>query len=683
LAKLKAADILVAALVIAIVMLIIVPLSAGLLDILLIINIALSLMVLLMALYIKDALEISIFPTLLLLLTVFRLALNINSTRLILGNGGQAGRVIATFGGFVVGDNLVVGFIIFIIIVLLQFIVITKGSERVSEVAARFTLDAMPGKQMAIDADLNTGVITETEAQTRRTEIQRHADFYGAMDGASKFVKGDAILGIIITVINFVGGLIIGAMGIGGVVMETDQILNTYALATVGDGLVSQIPALLISTASGIIVTRSASTQSFGQDLKEQLFGKPVVMFVLGGALALLAFVPGLPTVPLLVFAVALPILGHLGLRRQKAVEEVEIGDTAEMIAAEKRKPESVTSLLQVDLIEMEFGYGIISLVDASQGGDLLDRVVMIRRQCALELGIIVPVVRLRDNIQLGTNAYSIKIKGLEVAKGEVMLDHYLALRPADVEEVIDGIETVDPAFGLPAVWVAEADREMAELRGYTTIDAPSVIATHLMEVIKRHAHELLGRQQVQILIDNLKQSQPALVDEVAPKLFSIGEIQKILANLLREGVSIRDMASILEILGDYGTMTHDLQLLTEYVRQNLKRAITQRFVPTGKARVITLDPALEQMIAENIRQTDQGSLVALEPSILQRILANTRKVIEQSVSMGVAPVIMTSPKVRKHFKQLTEQLDPELVVLSFNELDNNVEIYSDGVVNL
>lgn len=680
----KASDIVVAVLVIAIVMLIIVPLSSGLLDILLIVNLALSLMLLLMSLYIQDALELSIFPTLLLLLTLFRLALNINSMRLILSESGVAGKVIATFGGFVVGDNLVVGAIIFIIIVLLQFIVITKGSERVAEVAARFTLDAMPGKQMAIDADLNTGIINETEAQERRKAIQRHADFFGAMDGASKFVKGDAILGIIITAINIVGGIIIGATGIGGgQPMAIMDAVDIFALATIGNGLIIQIPALLISAAAGMIVTRSAADQSFGEDIKTQLFSRPVVLFVLGGAMLLLAFIPGMPTIPLLALAAALPLIAYQSIKSKQKEEETVVEDHAEAAAKEKRKPESVTSLLQVDLIEMEFGYGIISLVDASQGGDLLDRVVMIRRQCALELGIIVPVVRLRDNIQLGTNAYSIKIKGFVVADGEVMLDHYMALKPSDIEEEIEGIETVDPAFGLPAVWIAESERENAELRGYTTIDAPSVIATHLMEVIKRHAHELLGRQQVQILVDNLKASQPALVDEVVPKLFTIGELQKVLANLLREGISIRDMGSILEILGDYGTLTRDLNVLTEYVRQNLKRAITQRFVPSGKARVITLDPALEQLIAENIRNTEQGLFVALEPAMVQRILVATRRAVDKSVSMGIAPVIMTSPKVRKHFKQMTEQLDPELVVLSFNELDANVEIYSDGVVNL
>jgi flagellar biosynthesis protein FlhA len=658
----------------------VIPLPPAVMDLLLIINIALSLTVLLIALYIKNALEISIFPTLLLILTLLRLTLNISATKLILGNAGNAGSVIETFGHFVIGSNLVVGVIIFLIIVLVNFIVITKGSERVSEVAARFTLDAMPGKQMAIDADLNTGVISEEEAQQRRAEVQRESDFYGAMDGASKFTKGDAIIGIIITLINIVGGILIGVTSLG---MSFEEVIPLYILAAVGNGLVSQIPALLVSTASGIIVTRAGSDNSFGKDVAQQLFSKPLALFVTAGMLVLMSLIPGLPSFPMVLLSAGLVAGGYLSVKKKRLQEAVVVEDTAQIAAQEKRKPESVTSLLQVDLIEMEFGYGILSLVDTSQGGDLLDRVVMIRRQCALELGIIVPVVRLRDNIQLSTNAYSIKIKGLEVAKGEVMLDHFLALQPSDTDDPIDGIETVDPTFGLPAVWVTEEDREMAELKGYTTIDAPSVIATHLMEIIKRHAYELLGRQQVQILLDNLKTSQPALVEEVVPKLFSIGEVQKILANLLKEGVSIRDMGSILEILGDYGTITRDLQLLTEYVRQGLKRAITQRFVPNGVARVITLDPALEQMISENIRQTEQHSFIALDPVQIQKILMSTKKAIENSVSMGNAPVVMTSPKVRKHFKQLTEQLDPELVVLSYNELDSHVEIYSDGVVNL
>lgn len=679
----KITDILVAVLILAIVFLIIVPLSPGVLDMLLIINITMSLLVLLISLYVRETLEFSTFPTMLLVLTLFRLSLNISATRLILGNNGEAGSVIDTFAHFVVGGNLVVGVVIFLIIVIIQFLVITKGSERVAEVAARFTLDAMPGKQMAIDADLNTGAVTEIEAKKRREAVQREADFYGAMDGASKFVKGDAIVGIIITVINFVGGIIIGLLGVGGKVMPFDQVVEVFALATVGNGLVSQIPALLVSTSAGIIVTRSASESGFGSELIGQLFAKPMVLYIIGGMLAIISFMPGLPTIPLLLLAAGLPLMAYLFSNSRTKQEVQTEDDTAELAAQEKRKPESVTSLLQVYPIEMEFGYGIISLVDASQGGDLLDRIVMIRRQCAMELGIIVPVVRVRDNIQLSTNGYSIKIKGLEVANGEVMPDYYMALRPAGLEVKIDGIETIDPAFGLPALWVTESERERAELKGFTTIDAPSVIATHLMEVIKRHAHELMGRQQVQVLIDNIKTQQPALVDEVVPKLFSIGELQKVLANLLREGISIRDIASILEILGDYGTLTRDLELLTEYVRQNLKRSITQRFIPSNKARVITLDPAVEQLISSSIRQTDRGSYAALEPLQIQKILVSTKKAVEDSIGSGGSPLILTSPAVRRYFKQITEQLNSELVVLSYNELEREVEIFSDGVVSI
>jgi len=681
--KFKASDILVAVLVVGIIMLIIVPLSPGALDVLLILSISISVLVLLMSLYIKETLEFSTFPTLLLLLTLFRLALNISSTRLILGNNGDAGSVIHTFATFVMGSNIAVGIIIFLIIVIVQFMVITKGSERVAEVAARFTLDAMPGKQMAIDADLNTGIINEAEAKGRREAVQREADFYGAMDGASKFIKGDAIVGIIITVINLVGGIIIGALGLGGKTMAISEVMTVYANATVGQGLVSQIPALLVSTSAGIIVTRSASASSFGSELSSQLFSKPQALYILGGMLALLGFVPGMPTIPVLLIAAGMPLLAYLTTNAHKKKDVQTADDTAELAAQEKRKPENVTSLLQVYPIEMELGYGIISLVDTSQGGDLLDRIVMIRRQCAMELGIIVPVVRVRDNIQLGTNSYSIKIKGLEVAHGDVMPDHFMALRPAGLEAKLDGIETIDPAFGLPAVWITEGDRERAELRGFTTIDSPSVIATHLMEIIKRHAHELMGRQQVQVLIDNLKTQQPALVDEVIPKLFSIGEVQKVLANLLREGISIKDIGSILEILADYGTLTRDLELLTEYVRQNLKRAITQRFVPDNKARVITLDPAVEQLIASSIRQTERGSYAAVEPLQIQKILLSTKKAVESSLSAGGSPIILTAPAVRRYFKQITEQLNPDLVVLSYNELERDVEIFSDGVVSV
>ncbi|MDD5017612.1 MAG: flagellar biosynthesis protein FlhA [Eubacteriales bacterium] len=679
----KITDIVVAVFILVIVLLIIIPLTPGVMDAFLVTNISLSLLILLTTLYIKKTLDFSTYPTVLLIITLFRLALNISSTRLILSNGGDAGNVIKAFGSFVVGSNLIVGLVVFLIIVVVQFIVITKGAERVAEVAARFTLDAMPGKQMAIDADLSSGLINESEARERRQDIQREADFYGAMDGASKFVKGDAIVGIVITLINIIGGIVIGLLGVGGSAMDFSEVITVYTLATVGDGLCSQIPALLISTATGIIVTRAATKDSFGQDLSRQLFSKPYVFYILGGMVALIGFIPGLPTVLFIVVGIVLIVVGYVKSGRQKKTEEAQIKDRAETSAAEKRKPESVTSLLHVDLIEMEFGYGLISLVDASQGGDLLDRVVMIRRQCALDLGIIVPIVRLRDNIQLGRKEYVIKIKGIDVARGEVMLDHFLALKPDEVDEPIDGIETVEPAFGLPALWIAEGDREKAELKGYTTIDVPSVISTHLMEVIKRHADELLGRQQVQTIIDNLKKQQPALVEEVVPKMFTIGEIQKVLSNLLRENISIRDIGTILEILGDYGAITRDTDTLTEYVRQKMKRAITKRFVPGGRARVITLSPDLEKAISESIRKTDNDTHAALEPGQIQKILASLKKTVNQALSLGVVPMVLTSPLIRRHIKTLSSSVYPELVVLSYNELEQDIEIYSDWVVSL
>lgn len=677
----KRSDILIAVLIIGIVLLIIVPLSPGIMDFLLIVDISMSLLMLLVALYIKKTLDFSTYPTVLLLLTLFRLALNISSTRLILGNGGEAGNVIKAFGNFVVGDNIVVGLVVFMIIVVVQFIVITKGAERVAEVAARFTLDAMPGKQMAIDADLSSGLINENQARERRQEIQHEADFYGSMDGASKFVKGDAIVGIIIVLINIIGGILVGLLSGAG--MSFDEVIQKYTLATVGDGLCAQIPALLISTATGIIVTRAATKEGFGQDVAKQLFSQPYVFYILGGMLALLGFIPGLPTIPILLVAIALPIIGVYKNNNAKKKEDADQRSSEETTAAEKRKPESVTSLLHVDLIEMEFGYGLISLVDASQGGDLLDRVVMIRRECALDLGIIVPIVRLRDNVQLGTREYVIKIKGIEVANGEVMPDHYLALKPDDVDEPIEGIETVEPTFGLPAVWISESNREKAELKGYSTIDVPSVISTHLLEVIKRHADELMGRQQVQTIIDNLKRQQPALVDEVVPKMFTVGEVQKVLANLLREGVSIRDIATILETLGDYGTITKDTEILTEYVRQKFKRAITKNFVPDGKARVITISPDVEKAISGSIRQTEHGAHAALEPSQIQRLLTNIKKAVDHFLSLGVTPMVVTSPGIRKHVKNLSSQVYPELVVLSYNELEQNVQIFSDWVVSI
>ncbi|MGI5970216.1 MAG: flagellar biosynthesis protein FlhA [Oscillospiraceae bacterium] len=676
----KAADAFIAAVVLIVIMLIIIPLKSSVLDVLLIVNITVSIFILITSLYIKNPLEFSILPTILLITTLFRLALNVSSTKLILGNGGNAGKVITTFGSFVTGDNVIVGFIIFLIIIAIQFIVITKGAERVSEVAARFTLDAMPGKQMAIDADLNTGAIDEATAKKRRAEIQSESDFYGAMDGASKFIKGDAIIGIIITIINITGGIIIG------VVMEGNSLadaLRIYSVATVGDGLVSQIPALLISTSTGIMVTRSDSEDSFGISVSKQLFSKPYVMVASGAVLLVLSLIPGLPKPPMLLLAALLLIFGYRSIDRTRKKEMKSSEETAETIAREKRKPESITSLLRVEPIELEFGYGIIPMVDANLGGDLLERVVMIRRQCALDMGIIVPSIRLRDNIQLGSSEYVLKIKGMEIARGEVMPDHFLAINMAGAEETISGIETVDPTFGMPALWIPKNMREKAELLGYTTIDPPSVIATHLTELIKRYGHELLNRQQVQTLMDNLKSQQPALVDEVFPKMFSLGEIQKVLANLLREGVPIRDMETIVETLSDYGNLTKDTDLLTEYVRQNLKRVITRRFIRDNTVSVITLDPKLEQLILERSKQNEAGCFVAIEPAQMQSIIGSLKKLVEKTTGQGKTPIVLTSPPVRRKFKKMIEHIAGDLTVLSYGEVEETVELHAEGVVTL
>jgi len=672
---LRFADNVIAFIIIMIVLLIIVPLSEFVMDILLTMNLALSLVILLISLFAKNALEFSIFPSLLLITTLYRLALNVSSTRLILIEG-SAGKVIETFGRFVVRGNVGVGFIIFLIIIIVQFVVITKGAERVSEVAARFTLDAMPGKQMAIDADLNSGLIDEREARTRRRDIQREADFYGAMDGASKFVKGDAIVGIIITIINVVGGIIVGFGK-----MEIQEIISTYVLLTVGDGLVSQIPALLISTSMGIIVTKAASESSLGQDLLKQITGQPVVLIISGIMLCLLGFFPGFPTWLLLPLGGILIYLGFFLLRSWQddvVVEEDMIQQELEDI----RKPENVANLLSLDPIELEFGYGIIPLADVNQGGDLLDRVVMIRRQMALELGLIVPVVRLRDNIQLDPNEYVIKIKGTVIARGQVMADRFLAMDPGIAEGEIEGIDTLEPAFGLPAKWIEEDHRERAEFMGYTVVDAPSIIATHLTEVIKQYGHELLGRQEVQSLLDNLRERNPVLVDEVVPKLLSLGELQKVLANLIRESVSIRDMVTILETLADYAGIVRDPDLLTEYVRQALSRTITQRFIPDNKGQVITLDSQLEKDIMDSVQQTEHGSYLSMPPDKTQRVYSSLSREINKITSLGMPPIVLTSPVVRIYFKRLTEQIMPDLIVLSYNELDSKAEIQSVGVVN-
>jgi len=681
----KASDIAIAIVVLSLLVIIIFPPTTFLMDFLLIINISVCVIILLFALYVKDPVDFSVFPTILLFITVFRLGLNIASTRLILGGGvnsppGEAGRIIETFGRVVVGGNIAVGVVAFLIFLIVQFMVITKGAERVAEVCARFTLDAMPGKQMAIDADLNSGLIDEEQARARREKIQHEADFHGSMDGASKFIKGDAIAGLLVTFINAIGGIIAGMLMLD---LPIGEVLEKFTILTIGDGLITQIPALLVSTASGIIITRSGRDMTFGSEMARQIAAQPHAIIMGGVLLVIISLVPGLPTIPMWAIAVVLMITGYvINTRRQKA-QVVDVHEVEEVAAEEKRKPESVTALLTVDPIELEFGYGIVPMVDVSQGGDLLDRVVMIRRQCALDMGIIVPSIRLRDNIQLGTNAYSVKIKGVEIAKGEVMADHLLALSSSDVEEEIYGIPTVEPTFGLPALWIPKSDREEAEIMGYSTVDPPSVIATHLTEVIKRYGHELLNRQQVQTLIDNLRKTQPALVDEVVPKMFSLGEIQKILANLLSENVPIRDMASIVEALSDYGNLTRDTDLLTEYVRQALKRSISKRFIPDDVAYAITLDPSLEQLIIDSTKQSEHGAYLAIEPVQVHSIFDKLRTIIENMKNKGRTPVILTSPLVRRQFRKITEQISPELAVLSYNEIEGNVEVYAEGIVKL
>ncbi|MCX7841513.1 MAG: flagellar biosynthesis protein FlhA [Clostridia bacterium] len=673
----KLGDVFVAVIIVAIILIMIIPIPGILLDIFLALNISISVILLLNAVYAKTALELSIFPSLLLITTLYRLSLNIKSTWLVLSSG-EAGNVIEGFGSFVTGGNMVVGFIIFLIIMVVQFLVITKGSERVAEVAARFTLDAMPGKQMAIDADLNAGLINEIEAKERRRNIQREADFYGAMDGASKFVKGDAIAGIIITFINIIGGLIIGMVMRGE---DFTTAVQLYTILTVGDGLVSQIPALLISVATGIIVTKAASDSNLSEDLFKQIFKNPRVLFIAAGMCVVLG--PVLSPVPFFLLAAILIFIGYNLLKQQKQVQKQEEVQVKESEVEEIRKPENVVSLLQVDPIELEFGYGIIPLADVNQGGDLLDRVVMIRRQLALELGMIVPIIRLRDNIQLPPNEYVIKIKGVEVSRGELMFDHFLAMNSGMAEEDLDGIKTVEPAFGLPAIWISESQRDRAEMLGYTVVDPPSIIATHLTEIIKKFSHELLGRQEVQTLIDNVKQNYPAIVDELVPKVMTIGEIQKVIANLLKEGVSIRDMVTILETLADYAPVTHDPDMLTEYVRQALSRAITKKFIADSRSNVITLDPKLEQVIMDSVQRTEHGSYLTLEPEMTNRILNSLSKQLQRLMQLGQQPVVLASPVVRLYFKRLTEQSVPGLVVLSYNEVDPNVEIQSVGMVSV
>ncbi|MGI6036942.1 MAG: flagellar biosynthesis protein FlhA [Limnochordia bacterium] len=670
-------DILVVLGVVLVIVMMVIPLPPVLLDVLLATNISISLLVLLLTMNVTEPLQLSIFPSLLLVTTLFRLALNVSSTRLVLLHG-EAGKLIDAFGNFVVGGNYVVGFVIFLILVIVQFIVITRGAERVAEVAARFTLDAMPGKQMSIDADLNAGLITDDEARRRRANIQREADFYGAMDGASKFVKGDAIAGIMIIIIDIIGGLIIGVMQRG---MPFMAALQRYALLTIGDGLVSQIPALLVSTATGIIISRAASEGSLGQDLAGQLLARPQVLAGTAGILFFFALVPGLPAGPFIVLAGSLGLLAY-GIRQsqlKEAVTKAEAKKEAQL--EESKKPASVLPLLQVDMMELEIGYGLIPLVDAQQGGDLLDRVTMIRRQCALELGLIVPAIRIRDNMQLVPNMYVIKIKGVEVGRGELVVNSFLAMETGPIREEIPGIPTREPAFGLPAIWVSEENREAAEMAGYTVVDPPSVLATHLTEIIRSHAEELLGRQEVKTLLDGLREHYPAVVEELTPDLLSIGEIQKVLQLLLQEGISIRNLVTIMETLADHGAATRDPEILAELVRQNLARQISQQFSIDGVLPVVTLEPQLEEALINTI--DEEGKYLALEPALAQGLLQEIAQKIEAAAAHGEQAVLLCSGRLRRPLRKISQRVLPRLTILSYNEVAPEFEVRSVGMVSI
>ncbi len=679
----------VAAFVILIIFLIIIPLPTVVLDFMFILNLAVSFVILLTTMYIKEPLQFSIFPSLLLITTMLRLALNISSTRSILSNGGYAGKVVETFGSFVIGGNVAIGLVIFIIIVLVQFIVITKGSERVAEVSARFTLDAMPGKQMAIDADLNSGLIDEQEARVRRSKIQREADFFGSMDGASKFVKGDAIISIIITMINLIGGIIIGFMTGQGDFMT---IMNTYSVSTVGDGLMSQIPALLISVATGMIVTRSASDADLNSDVLKQFSTQPRVLIL--AAIAMLCLIPiGFPIIQVLILSAILAVMGILILSRAKkskvAKEDVSEGPVvSEEVTSEVsfyKDLENVYGLLNVDPISMEFGYSLLPLVDESSGGNFMDRVVMFRKQFADEMGMVLPSVRLKDSGQLNPNQYEIKIKGESVAIGEVLIDHHLALIPDELPpgDEVDGIDTVEPAFGMPAKWISDDQKIKAEMAGYTLIDPTSVIITHLSEIVRRHAYELLNRQEVKNMLENLKKVNPTIVEDTVPAVVSVNDLQKVLKNLLLEGVPMHDLETILETLADYGATVKDTDMLTEYVRQALRRTITHRFSEAGQLKVLSLDTQIESMIMGAVKKTEGGSYLALEPDVIQKLVNATTEKVNQMRKVVQTPIVLTSPIVRVYFKKLVNQFCPDIVVLSFNEIDPSVQIQALGNITL
>lgn len=677
----------VAVIVVMIVLLLIIPLDPFVLDVFIILNISISLIILLISMNIKEPLEFSIFPSMLLITTLFRIGINISSTRNILGNSGTAGAVIKAMGDFVLQGNVVVGFIIFIIIVLVQFLVITKGAERVAEVAARFTLDAMPGKQMAIDADLSTGLIDEQQAKERRYKIQKEADFYGAMDGATKIVKGDAVMSLIITAVNFFGGMIIGMVQ-GG--MSFSEVLSVYSIATVGDGLVSQIPALLISTATGMVVTRSVSEGSLNEDASKQFLAQPKAIMITGAALAVMLVIPGMPKIQFGVVSLGLMLGGYMLTKRMeeaasasRKAEEMEeaMSQQQQMVSEEEafKDISNVYDLIQVEPIEMEFGYSLIPLVDEGSGGKMINRIVIFRRQYAQEMGFVIPSIRLRDSSSLNTNQYVIKIRGEEVAKGEILVDYYLALEPPNPEKEIEGIDTIEPAYGIPSKWITVDKKEMAEIYGYTVIDPLSVMLTHLSETIKQHSYELLNRQEVVKLVDNMKKKSPELIEELIPTTISYGNFQKILTNLLKEGIPIKDMETIMETIIDASMAVKDLDSVTEHIRMALKRTITRKFCEGGSMKVITLDADLEKNIITSLTAGDQGMYLALSPDVMQTVITKLGEEIKKFNGFSQPPVVLTSQVVRVHVHHLIEQFYPNVYVLSFNEINNNIQIQAVG----
>ena len=676
--NIRKTDLFIGIYILAAVIFMIVSIPSWLLDILVALNISVAMIILFNALFAKEVLDMSAFPTMILFTTIFRISLNISSTKLLLKTGNP-GKVISTFGSFVGGGDIIIGAIVFILITVVQFVVINKGSERVSEVTARFTLDAMPGKQMAIDSDLNAGAITDKEAAVRRKKLQQENAFFGSMDGATKYVKGDATAGLIITGVNLVGGILMAVLRQG---MDINEALNTYTILTIGDGLCSQIPSLLISLSNGIIVTKASSEEGLSDTLVQELFSLDKVLLMVGAAMVFIGVFTPLPIYIFVPIGIVLIIVSrNVGKTAGEQAIEEEV-QSEEDAAQEIRRPENVVSLLNVDPIELEFGYGIIPLADVNQGGDLLDRVVMIRRQIALELGAVVPIIRLRDNIQLNPNQYIIKIKGIQVSEGEILFDHYMAMNPGYVEEEITGIPTFEPSFHLPAIWITESQRERAESLGYTVVDPPSIIATHLTEVIRQHIAELLTRQDVQNLINNIKENNSTLIDELIPKLLGIGDIQKVLQNLLEEGISIRDMVTILETLADHAGVTRDTDILTEYVRQSLKRAISMKYFPANETtQVITLDPKIEQEIMGSVKQTEQGAYLTLDPERTKLIMNSLGIELKKLEDIGKNPIVVTSPIVRMYFKKLASDYYKDIIVVSYNEVESDVELQSVGMV--